>query len=375
MGTKARRRLGRLLDEAAARGAFFVPSGGADARLAEKCAREGMLVRPLRGMFAKQDAWRDLDPIARHLWKMRALQQSHPDWVFCCQSAAVAWGASVSYGELEAVCVAVEPGRSTHARQEGIRRVQCDVTRAVRRCGVRVTPAVPTMFDVARRLSFTEGLVTADSALHLGIVDRDSLLDYAADHRMAQGAARAFVTFSHADGRAESGGESMARAAMLELGFAEPDLQTRVADPIERWRTYRLDFSWQTPAGLIGGELDGRQKYQDQEMTAGDDVVGVLTKERRRESRLSAQGVRIIRFSYSEVLDRRYFARLLTAFGVLRPGVPAELRSKWVARRLLDKHAGRRWLGSLRTSCSGEVLLCGTIVRYEVIDGLRGAVA
>ena len=375
MGTKARRRLGRLLDEAAARGSCFVPSVAADARLAERCAREGVLVRPLRGMFAKRDVWRDLDPIARHLWKMRALQQSHPDWVFCCQSAAVAWGASVSFSELEAVRVAVEPGRSTHAGQEGIRRVQCDVTRPVWRCGVRVTPAVPTMFDIARRSSFTEGLVTVDSALHLGIVDRDALLDYAADHHMASGAVRAFVTFSHADGRAESGGESMARAAMLELGFAEPDLQTRVADPIERWRTYRLDFSWRTPAGLIGGELDGRQKYQDREMTAGDDVIGVLTRERRRESRLSARGVRIIRFSYSEVLDRRYFSRLLTAFGVPRPGVPAELRSMWAARRLLEKHAARRWLGTLPTSCSGEVLLCGTTVRYEVIDGWRGAVA
>ena len=371
MTTKARRRLGRRLDEAAKSGSCFVPRDRADARLAEKCSCEGVLVRPLAGMFAQRDCWDGLDPAARHLWKMRALQQMHPDWVFCCQSAALVWGASVSYGELDEVCVAAGCGRSTHSRQAGIRRVRCYGLQAVRKDGLLVTPPVPTLFDVARRASFAEGLVTVDSALRVGIADKRALLDYAAAHRAVPGAARAFATFLHADGRAESGGESLARAAMLELGFAEPDLQTRVADPIDRWRTYRLDFSWQTPHGLVGGELDGRQKYEDPSMTSGDDVVAVLTKERRRESRLSALGVRVIRFSYAEALDRRYLARLLEAFGVPRPGVPAELGSKWAARRLLEEHVARLWSSELPVSSVGTERLRGMVVRFEVMDGGR----
>ena len=40
--------------------------------------------------------------------------------------------------------------------------------------------------------------------------------------------------------------------------------------------------------------------------------------ERRRESRLGAANVRVVRFSYDEVLDAGKLERLLTAYGVPR---------------------------------------------------------
>lgn len=39
------------------------------------------------------------------------------------------------------------------------------------------------------------------------------------------------MTLMHADGRSENGGESVVRAIILELGFAEPDLQVEIEDP------------------------------------------------------------------------------------------------------------------------------------------------
>ena len=42
----------------------------------------------------------------------------------------------------------------------------------------------------------------------------------------------------------------------------------------------------------------------------------VLEDERRRESLLSVYGMPIVRFSYKDVMNKGYFARLLRRFGV-----------------------------------------------------------
>lgn len=46
----------------------------------------------------------------------------------------------------------------------------------------------------------------------------------------------------------------------------------------------------------------------------GRDAAQVLADERRRESRISAYGVPIMRFSLEEALDEDVFAALLRAF-------------------------------------------------------------
>ncbi|MFZ2756017.1 MAG: hypothetical protein WAY93_04025, partial [Atopobiaceae bacterium] len=123
---------------------------------------------------------------------------------------------------------------------------------------------------------------------------------------------------SLADGRAENGGESIARATMVELGFALPELQAEFRDPVGG-NAYRVDFLWSLPGGQqVAGELDGREKYVNPSMTGGRTPVEVLTAERRRESRLTACGVKVLRFSLPEVLDHPYFARLLEAYGIPR---------------------------------------------------------
>ena len=371
MASKARRRLVAQLEDAGRRGMCYVPADRMDMRLAERCVREGILVRPLKGMFATREEWESLDPASRHLRKMRALQAMHPSWSFGRQSAALAWGLAVSYRELDEVCVTLGGaggtregvGAGTRPRQSGI----C-TTRAkrlpVHKDGLLVVPVFATLFDCASHWSFAEALVTADSALRLSLVTKDALLDYAASRAAEKGAARAYVAFLYADGRAESGGESLARATMLELGFAEPDLQTRVADPLESGRFFRLAFSWQTEGGLIGGELDGRQKYENPAMLGGGDIIDALTRERRRESRLSAMGVRVIRFSYAEICDRRLFTRLLETFGVPRVGAPAELKSARAARRLLNEHSLQLPNDTSPIPLRGRMRIGGFFVNY-----------
>lgn len=106
---------------------------------------------------------------------------------------------------------------------------------------------------------------------------------------------------------------------MIMLGFAVPDLQVECRDPMNPSKVIRVDFYWVLDDGtIIIGELDGRQKYIDPTMTKGKNLIEVLTDERLRESRLSVFGARIVRFSYSDVLDTAYFARLLERYGVPR---------------------------------------------------------
>ena len=109
----------------------------------------------------------------------------------------------------------------------------------------------------------------------------------------------------------------LAREAMIELGFAAPELQAEFVDPLSG-QVSRVDFLWHLPDGtLVAGELDGRQKYVDPTMTRGRATVDLLADERLRESRLT-RVARVVRFSFAVVCDRGRFARLLDSFGVPR---------------------------------------------------------
>lgn len=64
-----------------------------------------------------------------------------------------------------------------------------------------------------------------------------------------------------ADGKSENGGESLARAAMIELGFVRPELQHEFPNETNPKWPYRVDFAWKVGGKLIVGELDGADKY------------------------------------------------------------------------------------------------------------------
>ena len=112
-------------------------------------------------------------------------------------------------------------------------------------------------------------------------------------------------------------GESEARAAMLELGFARPELQVPYLDPITgQW--YRADFSWDlTDADTVIGEMDGFVKYTDETMSGGD-MIGAFVRERQRESRLTIGGRSVMRFTPAQVANRQYFEILLESYGIPR---------------------------------------------------------
>jgi hypothetical protein len=280
----------------------------------------GEVLTPFPRIYARASYWSRLSYSEKGWHILRSLALLHPNWTFCAASAAWVWGITESYALLEPICVATMC-ESHVCTSERVRRVLIRKgldDHYTLRSGIRVTVPERTIFDCARFLAFHDALAICDAALRKRLCDVDEMAEYLrgmARHRCWKKALRVWL---HADGRAENGGESMARARIIELGFATPDLQVPFEDPVNH-REYRVDFLWTREDGhRIIGEFDGLQKYVDPTLSRGRSVEQILRDERRRESRLSIKDVSIMRFDYSELRDSIRFARLLTQFGVPR---------------------------------------------------------
>lgn len=299
--------------------------------------RSGKVVCPAAGVYARTEHWECLNDRQRSLHTMRALQRLHPDWVFCRDSAAVAWGLPLSFDRMREVHVATSPenrSRSTRGvRRHVVANVACEVVD-----GLRVTSLPLTMFDCMRSMDFGHALSVADAALHSGVVSRRDLaktFQERGKHRT--GARKALRTLLYADGRSESAGESLARAKMIELGFALPELQVELPNPIDPVHSYRVDFLWLREDGSYAiGEFDGFVKYSDEAVRGGRSALRVLADERQRESRLSVYGMPIVRFTYGDVMDAAGFSRLLKGFGIPQSDSIAEKESKLAAGRAVS---------------------------------------
>lgn len=279
--------------------------------------RGDRVVEPVRGLFFRRDAWERLEPPEQTLHLMRALAPLHPDWRFCGASAAVAYGLPVTWDHLSAVFVAAPSGASHRSCPGIVRRHLGDGTVQVHE-GLPLTPFWRTVFDCLASFDLPDALAVADAALRVGGVSARALAAHLGTeyrgHRGVRGALRAAVL---ADAHAESGGESIARANMHLLGFAMPELQVWIEDPVEPGKWFRVDFLWLTADGrLVIGELDGRQKTERPELMSGRSAVRVMQDERLRESHLTALHPAIARFSYDDARDSARLGPLLESFGV-----------------------------------------------------------
>lgn len=279
------------------------------------------VVSPIRGVYVRTNYWESLTAVDQAAHLAVTLASKHPTWTFSHYTAAVLRGWSVALSlalPLHAVALGHRRAKDVvfhemRAGRDG--EIPCDTVK-----GVRATKGIKTLCDCLRSAEFTMALPIADSAIRamgLSPARAGELLRRDPALRGTRHVRRALEIVRHADALSESGGESFARAVMIELGFEVPELQVEYPDPIEAGRVFRVDYRWVLPDGsVVLGEFDGKGKYVDPTMTKGRSIMSVLTNERLRESHLSALGVRIMRFSYADVLNRTRFAHLLTSFGV-----------------------------------------------------------
>lgn len=315
-------KLAALLDAAEERGGCLATTEHSLVNALRRRERRGEVVNPVRGLWVRSAFWASLDPPARIFAQIRGLHDAFPVWVFAGASAAVACGYSVGWRSLDHVTIATARG-GQRLLDGAVRTLRAPPGDAVMASGVPVTPTAQTVFDCARTLGLREGLAVADSALAARDVGRRELAEFVqAKGGRWRGARDAELVARLADGRAGSGGESVARAAMYELGFRMPELQEEVVDPVSGASFY-VDFCWRLEDGrMVFGELDGGEKYFDAGMTEGRGGRWAMRRERIRESRLTAVGGAVMRFSPADVEDSAGFARLLDGFGIPREREP-----------------------------------------------------
>lgn len=310
-----------LLDSAEYRGACCAPLTQSDkSAFQRRTHHNSEVISPFPGLFCRAAFWNHLGwPREQALATIRGLAQLHPAWTFSHSSAAVVHGLQVSGTSPKVIHVASHiKGNAPFGIQKHA-LTSSDAAECVCIGGVRATSLWRTVFDCLRSMPAEEALVVADSALRKTGRDAIWLVNMLrAKYRNHSGLAHAISIARFADGRSENGGESHVRAMIIKLGYETPELQAVFPDPVDATHSYRTDFTWwggfDTP--LVIGELDGYCKTEDDRCLQGRSPSHVLADERRRESRITAVGAPIMRFSFSEARNAALFERLLDAFSV-----------------------------------------------------------
>jgi len=158
-----------------------------------------------------------------------------------------------------------------------------------------VTTVARTLVDCAREWSLTESVIAMDDALHRDLVDVAALREAVLLARHWEGVAGAARAAGLVDGASESPLESAGRVRIVTSGLPAPELQ------VELWDggglIGRVD-AWYDDAA-VAVEFDGAVKYLDPRdgRTPGE----VLWREKRREDRMRAAGVRLVRLTWEDL--------------------------------------------------------------------------
>lgn len=317
----------QLLTQAEQEGRCLIPPSTA-IRKALLRRIDSTIISPMPGLFARKMRWKELNRAQRHVEIVRTLAPVHPDWTFCSFSAACLLGLEVSWRHLNVVhvCSATKPSARPGTR---IQRHQIEPAGAVNQAGISITPPIQTVTDCLLQTGFADGMPIADSAISkLGLTREQPMeaVEKRAGARNGRAVRTALTTLQYADARAESGGESVARAVMIETGFAPDRLQYELTDPFDSTESMRTDFAWERQAReLTLGELDGLVKYTDQTMLAGRTTAETLVAERQREAHLSLYGHPLIRFTMNEVRSAGMLAKKLQTAGIRQTILPTWL--------------------------------------------------
>lgn len=278
--------------------------------------RAGDLARPYPGLFTRAEYWHQLNEPEQSLHMARALRDLHPNWVFSGITAAAAHGFDHPRILHRQGLTITLPSHGSYRPHEKLNIIYspCPREKAVIANGIAVTNPSRTLLDCGRTIDFVHSLPIFDDAASNGIEEKQILQECA---HTTLDCSRIFKLLRYTDARSENGGESFARAVMIENGFSVPQLQVPFTDPLTG-KQFRVDFLWRTADGrIIVGELDGTAKYVDPQMTDRKSIQETVQAEREREQALFRAGVtEIVRFTFDDAVRQKPLIAKLRRAGV-----------------------------------------------------------
>jgi len=291
---------------------------GVTRRELERAVRDGTLVKVRRDAYVDAARWASWDEAARHRARVVAAAERMPGTVFSHESAAALWRMPL-IGRWPADVTATSRHLGGGRAHPGVRRRTTTATTPVALVdGLVATTPGRTALDLARTRTFACGLAAADHALRGRLTTAGELQAQARALGARRGALAARRVAENATADAESVGESLSRARMLELGLPRPELQVAIRD--RAGLIGRVDFWW--PAVRLVGEFDGRVKYRVDGIGDVRPLEERLWAEKRREDRLRAVVAGVVRWTWDDAWDIDRFAALLARAG-LTPTTPA----------------------------------------------------
>lgn len=307
----------KKIADAFSSGKLYTPKTDSERRGLKRRVLKGTVATPYKGLYALTEQWVDMEKPQQYKMIIKTLAELYPNWVFCSFSAAVLHGLEVPFTEMNLVHIAATCSRRTndlvyhHMKIDSPENVD----------GVKCDSIEGTVLECVRKSDFRYALAVADSSLRLLRRNAKEIIERIETKcKGRHGIAYVKEVFGHANSRAENGGESYARAVMIENGVMLPKLQVEHYDPVTKTK-YRDDFEWELKTGNVTGELDGNKKYTLIAKDRGVTIEQVLLEERQRESRLRNQGLRFARFTFDQIRHVSSFLDILDSCGIPRIGI------------------------------------------------------
>ncbi len=246
------------------------------------------------GLYARQElaeALKRLDFGEHFLAAYAAIAALGPDTAASHQTAARIHGLALLTAPPGTVVLTRPPGRGSRSAKPGVHLYVARLPPAhvCQVFGLPITTAARTVLDLARSTPFREGLVTADSALHLHLTSKKELRAVLAETPRARGSCRAADVVEFADGLSESPLESIARAVFRDCGLPQPALQVRISGDEF---IGRVDFLWEKYKTIA--EVDGAMKYTDPYRAKA---------QLRRDKKLRDAGYEVVHFDWREIMS------------------------------------------------------------------------
>jgi predicted transcriptional regulator of viral defense system len=272
-------------------------AGGNSPEHIRTLVRRGKIVRIGRGVYVRATTVKAFAATSdgEHVLRAAAAAVQAGSGVFVShQSAAVLHGIDLIARPGNVVTITGRPARGRNGNASlHIYSTPLPREHVTQRLGVPVTTAARTVIDLARTLTFADGVAAADSAIHKGLTSKSQLLAVLATCPGRRGVAQARRVVEFANGLSESVLESIARVVFDATGLSAPELQVWI--PAATGELIgRADFYWKRYKTIA--EVDGALKYDQDPSRARAQL--------RRDKRLREAGYEVVHFTWAEITTR-----------------------------------------------------------------------